>query len=184
MRAFFPRLLLAAAGLGILGLPLGGCAHYQMGSVMHPQFKTVGVGVFRNATDDAELSVCLRQNLADSLMTDGSLTLTDSERADAVVQGSITGYSVGSVAASKVNVPDAKKNNLSDYETTTYRAEVEVEFEVRMPGLRRPVLAKQRVRGSADFSPQQDLNVARREGLRRAAQDAAQKISAAVTEGW
>ena len=184
MQPVAPRLLPIGAVLGMLLLALTGCLQYHAGSVMHPKFQTVAVGTFSNDTNEPGLGQHLRQKLAESLMTDGSLTLSDTAKADAIVQGRIVGYAIDNVASSRITGDNLKNSGRSNYQTSIYRTDVDVEFEVKMPGLRRPVLEKQIIRGSAQYSGLPDLNVARDEGIRRAIQDAAQKIAAAVTEGW
>lgn len=175
-------LLLAAVALG-LGLGLGsGCVGYQAGSVMHPQIHAAAVSVPRNDTVEPDLGPQLRQALIATLMNDGSLTVTEADRADVTVETRVRGCTFRRIAASKVS--DSRQEGRSTYETSIYEARVTVEYELRMPGLRRPVLERQTVFGTAEFTTLPDHVTARREGLRRALQDAAQQIAAGITEGW
>jgi hypothetical protein len=181
------RFAVALLAAGVLLALLPGCAGYRHGSLMHPQIHSIAVGEFANDTEEAGLTVHLRQKLADSLMTDGSVTLKSEEKADAVLRGRILKYEMSSLAARRAS--DATKNSSSTslrdtYQTTIYRTEVVVEFELIIPGMRTPVLERREVHGRAEYTPLADLEIARAEALRRAIQDAARQISAETTEAW
>ena len=176
------RALVAGAGL-ILAT---GCASYHCGSLMHPQFKTVAVGEFYNKTEEAGLTVCLRQGLAEAFMTDGSLKLVSTASADAVVQGRILQYQTRAIGFKYIGKDDPTSDYRNTYQGSLYQIEVIVEFEVIIPDPKRPVLVldKRTVRGIAEFGKLPDRTIARDEALRRATRDAAQQVAAAVTEGW
>lgn len=184
----FPSILRFPAGVAaalMLALGLGaGCQGYHQASLMHPQIHSIAIGEFRNETPDAGLTVHLRQKLADQFMTDGSIAIKGRERADVVVQGRITGMSSGGLAANRRAREARDQDNRDAYQTTVYEATVAVEYEVVMPGLRRPVLDKREVKGKAEYASLPDFAVARDEAMRRAVQDAAQQIALAITEGW
>lgn len=189
LRLLGAALLAAAAGLaaGCQGYHqniISGDAGKDQGPLMHEQIRTVGIGDFRNDTEDAGVTVHLRQKLSDYFMNDGSLTVRDRKDSDVIVQGRILGFASKGVGFNRRPEEIRDQNNRDKYRTTTYEASVSVEFEVRMPGLRRPVLEKRTVVGSALYSPLADFNVARDEANRRAIQDAAQKIVAEITEAW
>lgn len=176
------RALIVGAAL----LLTAGCASYHCGSLMHPQFKTVAVGDFYNKTEEAGLTVCLRQGLAEAFMTDGSLKLASLADADAVVQGRILQYQTRSIGFKYIGDNDPTSDYRNTYQSSLYQIEVIVEFEVIIPDPKRPVLVldKRTVRGIAEFGKLPDQTIARDEALRRATRDAAQQVAAAVTEGW
>ncbi len=182
-RRFAVALLAAAGALALLP----GCAGYRQGSLMHPQIHSVAVGEFKNDTEEAALTAQLRQKLADALMTDGSMTLKTEEKADAVIRGRIVRYEMSGLAARRASDADKNTNSASyrdTYQTTIYRTEVVVQYEMIIPGMRTPVLVQREVRGRAEYPPLSDLDVARAEALRRAIQDAARQIAAESTEAW
>ena len=188
MNLFFIRFpTLAAAALGLL--LSAGCAGYRHGSLMHPQFKTIAVGTFTNSTEEASLTAHLRSKLVDALMNDGSVTVKPMEDADAVIQGRIVKFKWDRLAAVRASDIAASNNNNNGqrrdtYQTTIYKVEVMVEYELYIPGMHRRVLDKMTVSGRADYSKLPDLDVARMEALRRAVTDAAQQITTGVTEAW
>ncbi len=177
-----PAALFAA---GLLSAFMPGCAGYHHGSLMHPQIKSIAVGSFQNDTEEAGLTVQLRQKLADFLMNDGSVTVKSEENADAVLRGRIVRYEMSGLGARRVSDSGSGGSNKRDaYQTTIYKTTVTVEYELVIPGMRTPVLDKREATGDAEYSLLSDLNVARDEALRRATQEAAKKIAAGVTEAW
>ena len=163
---------------------MSGCCCWKPGSLMHPQIHTVAIGEFMNDTDDADLTVALRQKLTEAFTTDGALTLTTPSRADVIVQGRILSYTPSAIASQKVSSADREQAKRDNYQTQIFQMEVVVGFELKMPRRPCPVMDMREVRGTVPFNRLPDLTVAREEGLRRAIQDAAQKIAVVVTEGW
>ncbi|MFA4943732.1 MAG: LptE family protein [Lentisphaeria bacterium] len=183
-----PRRLLAATAALLLAALLpagtGGCAHYRQGSPTHEQFRSVAVGSFTNDTPDAGLTVHLRQRLAEALTVDGALPLRPADRADLVISGRIVSATTTGIAAVRRAEEIRDENNLDAYRSSAYEAKVTVEFEAGIPGLRRPVIARQSVTGIAEFATLADHATARQEAVRRAAANAAAQIANAVLEGW
>ena len=185
----FRRQLVLISAAALVFLLQAGCAGYRHGSLMHPQFKTIAVGTFKNDTEEASLTAHLRSKLADALMNDGSVTVKSMEDADAVIQGRIVGFKWDRLAAVHASDIAASNNDQKrdTYQTTIYKVEVIVEYELYIPGMRRRVLEKTKetiVIGRADYTKLPDLDVARMEALRRATTDAAQQITTGVTEAW
>lgn len=189
LRLLAAALLAVAAGLtaGCQGYHqnvISGIAGKDQGPLMHEQIRTVGIGDFRNETEDATLTAHLRQKLADYFMNDGSLSVRDRKDADVIVQGRVLNTTSKGIGFNRRSQSVRDQNNRDSYQTTSYEISVTIEYEVRMPGLRRPVLEARRVIGVAPYSSLQDFNVARDEAAHRAVQDAAQKIVAEITEAW
>lgn len=182
MKSYRHLALCAAVPLLLL---TGACSSYHCGSLMHPQIKTIGIGAFKNDTEEAMLTVALRQKLSEAFIVDGSVKIVDAEQADAVVQGRIVSVRMESAASGRMQGVDRNgDNNRDHYQTEIFRTIVTVEFELVKNGRRRPILDLRPVTGTAEYSKLPDLHVARNEALRRAAGDAALNICAGVTEGW
>ena len=177
-RLFAAMLVLLATGLN------WGCQSYQRGTLGHPQIQTMAVGDFRNETDEAALSTHLRQKLADAIMTDGSVRLKDKADAQVILQGRIKQYFLTARSGMQVSTTLDNDKNRDAYQTSIYQASVTVEFEVVIPGRKRPVIALMEATGNAQFDRLPDMTVSRDEALRRATQDAAQQMVAAVVEAW
>ena len=161
-----------------------GCRSYHWGSLMQPQVKTIAIGMFQNPTEEPTLGPVLRRKLAEQFMTDGSLRVTDSERADAVVRGRIVACRFQATARSKTRDDRALADERDAYQPTAFQAEVEVEFEVIVPGRDKPLVSQRRVIGKGNFTRLPDLEVPRQEGVGLALNDAAIKVVSSVTEAW
>lgn len=173
---------LYAAPLAFAVSFLAGCSAYHWGSVMHPQVKTLAVGQFSNDTQESALTACLRQHIAEQVMTDGSLKVVSASEADMVVQGRIVQCLSKGISSSKRRlVSDGDRDS---YQITIFRAQVQIEFEAVIPGRTDPLIPKQQVTGYADYSRLPDLRVAQQEALRQATVDAAARVVNAITEAW
>ena len=79
---FFRSLLLSAVLLSALLLP--GCG-YHLGSIAHPQIKTVAVADVKNETYEVMAATLLRNILTERFQFDNSLKLTSMDKADCIV---------------------------------------------------------------------------------------------------
>jgi hypothetical protein len=174
---------IALTAIGFSALCFTGC-QYQVGSVMHPQVHSVAVGTISNATAEPTFTAILRGKLAEEFMRDGSLTVTDSKRADAIVDGEIVKCRTRKLARAKVRDERERADDKDAWQTVVYRAEVVVKYRVRVPGYKNPLLAESEVTGHADFSRFPDVSIPRQTAFRQALRDAALQITANVTEAW
>ncbi|MBT3376794.1 MAG: hypothetical protein HN742_09920 [Lentisphaerae bacterium] len=161
-----------------------GCRCYQMGSLMHPQINSIAVGRFANDTDEPRLGPLIQAKAAEHLMVDGSVKLVVGNSADAILQGKIVSYQINQLASSKIRAKANRDRDSDAYQPAIWRARVTVEFQLTRPGSEDPVLTARRTTGYADLSRFPDLNVSRQEGLQMAANDAAIRMTASVTEAW
>ena len=179
MRGAFCGLLTAAA------LAVSSCA-YQTGSLMHPQLRSVHIAP--PAAEDtryATLARDFRRALHEQMMRDGSLQIAPKEKADATIETRLAGTSFARSAAARLRTEDDELDEDRDaYQTTVFQAEAQVEVRLIMPLRERPVLDWTPVTGTAEFFRMPDMAEARRYGLKKAANDAAQKAVRAVTEAW
>mgnify|MGYP002642230095 CR=1 FL=1 len=161
-----------------------GCRSYQMGDLMHPQIESIAVGSFQNDTDEARLGSLLQSKLAEQLMVDGSVNVAAATNADAILQGKIVSYAINQLASSRIREKTNRDRESDAYQPAIWRATVTVEFELVRPGSTEALLTKSRTTGYADLSRFPDLNVSRQEGLKLAVNDAATRVTSAVTEAW
>ena len=84
-------LLLTVAVLG------GGCG-YTVRGTLPSHIKTVAVPVFRNHTSEPAIEGFITRAVVEAFSTNGRLKVVGSDKADAVLDGEITGYSVYSIA--------------------------------------------------------------------------------------
>lgn len=170
-------------GLGCLAFGLSGC-QYEVGSLMHPQVRSVAVGTVANATAEPTFTAILKGQLAEEFMRDGSLTLTDGQKADAIVESEIVKCRTRKLARAKVRGDRERDQDKDAWQTVVYRAEVVVRYRVRVPGYKKPLLAEAEVTGTGDFSRFPDVTIPRQAAFKEALRDAAQQIASGVTEAW
>lgn len=155
---------------------LQGCG-YHMGSIMHPQVKTIAVAPVVNDTLAYHVAADMRGLLCEQFMLDGSLKVKSPETADCVVYAKVTNVTFAEVT--EVTYDDEE-----NYRAKEWKVTLRAEFSVIIPGRNEPLIPRQVVSGSANFQGQADIETSRARGIRQACRDAAQKIVYATTEGW
>ncbi len=156
---------------------LAGCG-YHLGSVMHPQIKTIGVPPVVNDTNVYNLSAEMRGLLAEQFMVDGSLKVVNVKSADCLIYVKII-----EVAYSEITQRSYDSDN-EIFVPNEWEARVTAEFSVVLPGRRDPLLPARVVTGRANFQAPSDLETTRQRGIRQALRDAAQLMVEYTTEGW
>lgn len=164
------------AVVSALPLLFCGCG-YRMGSLMHPQIKTVAVAPVVNETLAYNAAAQVRSLLCERFQTDGSLKLVDEKTADCIVYARVTGFGFSAVTWSKTSDDDK-------FEPNQWRASITIEYSVMLPGRAKPLISKRMADGSANFMSGPDLEIARNSALRQSSLEAAKKIVSSVTEAW
>ena len=158
-------------------LLLPGCG-YQVGSLMHPQIKTVAIAPVVNETVHYNLSADVRSLLAERFMTDGSLKVVDMSEADCIVYARILSVKFSEVAwTSREERDDLIVPN-------QWKADLMIEYSVILPGRGTPLLGNRTTSGSAEFETGPEMEIGRSYGIRQAAYAAAKNVVSGVTEGW
>ena len=153
------------------------CGYYHMGSMMHPQIKTIAISTVRNDTSEPLLTELARTQIAARFQSDNSLKLVSKEEADCILYVRL------------VSVSTSMRRYRPGYEDEEYRpAEFSVnlnaEMEVLIPGRSEPLIAKRSVSGSANYQYNVDPQVGRYYGLRQACYDLGNEIVEYTTEAW
>lgn len=171
----FPASALFAA---LVLLVCGGCG-YRLGSIAHPQLKTVAVAPVQNETTELNLTAQVRNLLCERFMTDGSLKLVDEKEADCIVYARIIKVRFSEVSWAK---HDKTQDDL--FVPNEWKVELTIEFSVVIPGRAEPLVRTRTVTGSADFETGPDQMTGRMNGVRQAAYAAAGSVVSSFTEGW
>jgi len=156
----------------LLGVALGGCG-YTVHGTLPSHINTVAVPIFRNRTVEPAIEGFITRAVVEAFSTNGRLKVVGTDRADAILDGEITSYSIASIAF------DQNAN------VRQYRLVVTV--NLRMRDVRHNTLLFQQndVREQADFRVQNAVSqtISREEtALRAAAVDIGRAIvSLAVT---
>lgn len=161
--------------LSLAMLFLSACSNYHIGSLMHPQVKSIAIGYIINDTAAYNVSYQLKQLLSEEFMTDGSVELANRRVADAIVFARIISVGFSEVAG----------RDWGDgvYHPIEWKVRVVVEYSVIIPGEKNPLVSSQAI-GEAYFQAKADTDVMRQRATMMACRDAAQKIVQSVVEAW
>ena len=161
----------------LLFLPLLFCTScgYRMGSMMHPQIKSIAIAPVKNSSREVLASVVMRKLLAERFMFDGSLKLTTMDKADCIVYCQINSVSQSAVAWDE----DDEEDRPSEFNLT-----VNGEFTVLLPGKTVPLVKKRSVSGSCTYQFLTDPAVGKESGLTQACLQMANMIVQYTTEAW
>ena len=157
-------------------LLLSSCG-YQVGSLMHPQVKTIAVAPIKNETRYPFLSAFMRGSLCEQYQLDGSLKVKQLDTADCIIFGRIIDVQV---RGSSEDSYDGEQT----YRAAEWNVRVTMEFVVMIPGRKKPLVAKRRVVGTANFQVMADQAITKRRGIQQACRDAAKKAVVYTTEAW
>ena len=154
----------------------GGCG-YHMGSLMHPQIKTVAIAPITNETLEPFVSADLRGALCEQFQFDGSLQVKSLKEADCIVYGRIT-------EVETISTADDTFDDKQTFRAAEWEVQVTFEYQVLIPGKARPLISKRRVQGSAKYQIFVDQATTRRRGVQQACQNAAREAVIYTTEAW
>ena len=157
-------------------LPTGGCG-YKMGSLMHPQVKSIAIAPITNETLEPFVSASMRGALCEQFQFDNSLKLKGLQSADCILYGKV--IKVETTATSEDST-----DNEQTYRAAEWQVAVEFEFIVSIPGRKEPLITRRRVIGSAKYQVMADQEVTRRRGVQQACRNAAQEAVVYTTESW
>ena len=173
------KIIMTAAVLTVL--LISGCG-YHVGSMMHPQVKSIGIAPVVNETAFFNSASVLRSMLSETFMTDGSLKLEDMKKSDCVLYARITG-----IKFKETSISDSSEGHTdyrAEFTPNQWKTTVMVQFSVEIPGRAGALVSARTATGSAMFESSADMQTARENGVRQALYQAARDITAQVTEAW
>ncbi len=153
-----------------------GCG-YKMGSIMHPQVKSIAIAPIKNDTLEPFASAEMRQSLCEKFQFDNSLKLKQIPTADCILYGKI--IEVKTTATMEDSV-----DNAQTYRAAEWGVSVVFEFVVMIPGRKKPLIRKRRVSGTAKYQVAADQAITRRRGVQQACRNAAEQAVVYTTEAW
>ena len=153
------------------------CGCYHMGSMMHPQIKTIAISTIRNDTREPLLTELARQQIAARFQSDNSLKLVSKEEADCILYVRLVSVSNSMRRYNPGYVDD-------DYRPAEFRVSLSAEMEVLIPGRSEPLIPKRTVSGAANYQYNVDPQVGKYYGLRQACYDLGGDIVEYTTEAW
>lgn len=154
---------------------LAGCG-YKLGEIRPTPMRTVrtlSVPNFKNLTYEPNVETLLADTLIKVLQQDGTFTIVDSNRADAILECTLRQIERRSVRSVQNNV----------LATAQFELILDVTYVVidRVTGA---TLLEGQVRGRTTFFSGNDLQTIERQAIPIAAQDAAIRLTTEITEGW
>ena len=173
-QAFFRPVLLLTVLL--FTVSLSGCG-YRVGSLAHPQLRTVAIADVKNETYEVLVATLLRNILAERFQFDNSLKLVSMEKADCVVYARVLSVNNSSISYRNFN-------KVEDYRPNDYRLTIRVEFTVLMPGKPTPLVRKRFAVGSSLYNFTHDPAIGRENALRQCVLRVANTIVSSTTEAW
>ncbi|MEA3187118.1 MAG: hypothetical protein QOD99_948 [Chthoniobacter sp.] len=165
------RLLFAAAS----ALLFAGCAGYHIGPIK-PQFmhdvNTLAVSNFKNDTLEPRIEVLVADTVIKQIQQDGTYRITTPDKADAILEGTITNIKRRASRSVRGNV----------LATSEFTLDLELTFSMkRRDGTR---IRSQSIDGHTSFFVGGDVNQDERQAIPLAAQDAAVRLVSQISEGW
>ncbi|QSH40163.1 LPS assembly lipoprotein LptE [Lentisphaerota bacterium ZTH] len=155
---------------------ISGCG-YKVGSIMHPQVKSIAVAPVINDTISYNLAAVMRNRLTEAIMRDGSLKVKNLREADCILYARI-------VEINYVETTPATYDNQVTYRPAEWRVWMKVEFSVIIPGKKEPLIKKRTIEASTLFQIQADLFVNRNRANRQVCWKASRLVTQMITEGW
>ncbi len=153
-----------------------GCG-YRMGSMMHPQIKTIAIADVKNDTKEPLLTEIMRGQLAEQIMTDGSLKLVSKEEADCVLYCHIRNIS-------QINTRDDSDDGQDTYRPSEFSITVIGSFVVKIPGRSGDLIPMRNISGTARYQYESDPQLAKFSGLKQACLNFARFAVQYTTEAW
>lgn len=150
---------------------------YSVGSMMHPQIRSVAIADVKNETMEVQASPLLRGILAERFQFDNSLKLTTPDKADCIVYARI-------VSVSTVNVSWSSDDNDQIFRPTMFRLTAKVKYTVRVPGQAKDLVPAGEAAAVATYQYTHDPSIGKQSGLRQAFLQISNRIVSSVTEGW
>jgi len=132
-----------ARALLLLGLAVlvGGCG-YTVRGTLPAHIHSIAVPIFRNRTQEPAIESLITRAVVEAFSTNGRLRVVGTEQADAVLDGEITSYTIGSIAFDK------------DANVRLYRLVVTVNLRLRDLRQNTVLFQQDNVREQADFRVQ------------------------------
>ncbi|MGI8821432.1 MAG: LPS assembly lipoprotein LptE [Chthoniobacterales bacterium] len=155
---------------------LSGCAGYRIGEVKPNVLKdvhTIAVQMFKNKTYRPRVEALVTGTVIKQFQQDGTFTITSPEKADAVLEGTVT--AIGRAPARYVT-----GNVLA---TAEFNLGVTVNYTLRKKD-GTAVVGPAVIAGGTSFFVGSDVNSEERQALPLAAEDLAARLVSQLAEGW
>lgn len=162
----------ASALLGIACL--AGCAHYQLGSTLPPDIKSVYIPVFQNKTGEPDVERETTRAAIQEFQNDGTLRVAPEERADLLLEVTVVEYQMKPIRYERTRTTTAEE----------FRMRLVADIVARRASDGTVFIARKGLEGDTTFPIATDMRSAKLEALPDAAADLAHEIVEALVEAW
>ena len=170
-------LLLRALLLPVLGMLAAGCG-YHVGSMAHPQLKTVAIAPVANDTTLLYAASLMRSELCERFMIDGSYKLVDMDEADLIVFVKINSYGINASGSSSY---DAGRGV---YMPSTWAITLNATVSVSIPGRAALLVNNANISRTGRYQNNIDILISQQAGVKQACYLIAGDIVSMTAEAW
>jgi len=153
---------------------LAGCMGYRVGPVLHADYKSVAVPMFKNRTLRPQLEAQITNAIIKALQADGTLRIESTDDADVVVTGAIVDHERIELRSARTDTDVARE----------YRIAITAEIEARNRRTGQMVVKSTRIKGQADTFIGSDLQSSELQALPLVADDLARQVVSLLVESW
>jgi len=166
--------LLAVAISAALFAAAPGCVRYHLGSMLPPDIQTVFVPTVQNQTVEPFLEQDTTSAVISQIQMDGSLKVTDEDKADAILDVVLTRFWLAPVSYASKAASTA----------TEYRMNITASIVLRRLSDGSVILESPSITGYADFDYTGDLTSSKAIALRPTAEDLGRRIVNELVMYW
>lgn len=152
---------------------------YHMGSIAHPQIKSIAIAPVKNETYVPNAAEYMKQALAESFHKDGSWKVKGMNEADCIIYARVLDIKI-----TATNITSNRSNTSITYMTSLFTMNITLEFTVIVPGRSKPLIATTQTCNSTQYQVPADLYTAQQSALQQACYMVAMNAVSATTEAW
>ncbi len=153
-------------------LLLCGCA-YKFGTIKDPGFKTIFIENFKSDVDEPSLENLVTTTVIQQFQNDGTLTVTDADKADVILRGNITQFSMSPARYSRQNEITPVESSMS----------LGVKYTLTKRGEEKPYFTGS-ASGETSFFIGNDLTSDKRQGIPLAAAKLGRQMVTQIADKW
>ncbi len=150
---------------------------YNIGSINHPQFKSIAIAPVVNETLTVNAASILRNKLSEKYNVFSNLKVETQKKADAILYCKILNVTTREIV-------DSSTDNENTFRPAEWELVMEIEYSLIIPGRKRPLISKRTATGKSNFQYLGDYTTSKRNGINQASQRLARKIVDQTTEAW
>ncbi len=156
---------------------LSSACGYNIGSINHPQFKSIAIAPVTNETLTVNAAAILRSKLSEKYNTFSNLKVETQRNADAILYCKILNVTTREIV-------DSSTDSENTFRPAEWEIVIEVEYSLIIPGRKRPLMSKRIAKERSNFQYLGDYTTSKRNGINQASQRLARKIVDQTTEAW